>query len=249
MAKQLKSPIKMFNEHLTEEQHEAKKTIDKHTLTMLNGRAGCGKTHLAVCYAMEQLALHKKKVSDVERVVITRATVMLKEHNNGFLPGDIQEKFDPWLQPIYDNMFQFLPKGEEDLKLLQDKKTVEIVPLSYVQGRTFSNAVIIVDEAQNLTDQEIEMLFTRIGVGSKMILCGDMRQQLVEGKSGLEALQYMATKSERVARVTLLNNYRHPIVIELLDLYEEYRFNERESEKESKQSLGRGERGDRAISA
>lgn len=221
MAKQLKSPIKKFNEHLTEEQHVAKKLIAKHTLSILEGKAGSGKTYLGVCYALEQLALSKKKLAEVDKIVITRATVMLKDHNNGFLPGDMKEKFDPWLQPIYDNINEFIDNSAE-LDKMYDDGTVEIVPLAYVQGRTFKNAVIIVDECQNLTNTEIEMLFTRIGRGSKMILCGDLRQQLVEGKSGLEALQYMNTKSDNVVRIKLENNYRDPIVLELLDLYEEF---------------------------
>lgn len=87
--RKLKSPIKKFSDHLTPEQHEAKKIIDAHALTILDGRAGTGKTHLAVCYALEQLALNKIKSSDLSKIVITRPTVMLKDHNNGFLPGDI----------------------------------------------------------------------------------------------------------------------------------------------------------------
>jgi phosphate starvation-inducible PhoH-like protein len=142
----LKSPIKKFNEHLTEEQAAAKKVINSKTLTVLSGRAGTGKTHLAVCYALEQLNLFKVKQSDIERIVVTRATVMRKDHNVGFLPGDIQEKFNPWLQPIYDNMLQFLDKGKEELESLMKDSKIEIVPLSFLQGRTFLNSIIIVDK-------------------------------------------------------------------------------------------------------
>lgn len=229
MGKQLKSPIKKFNDHLTAEQHLAKKAIAEHTMTILNGKAGCGKTHLAVCYALERLALNKSKQSDIKKIVITRATAKKKEHDNGFLPGDIKDKLEPWLQPIYDNMFQFLEKGEEDLNRLREKKIVEIVPLTYVQGRTFTDAIVIADEAQNLTDDDVELLYTRIGKGSKMIFCGDLRQKIIEGKSGLESLKYIASKSKRVTIVELLNNYRDPIVVELLELYEEYKINAREN--------------------
>ena len=216
----LKSPIKKFNEHLTEEQAAAKKVINSKTLTILNGRAGTGKTHLAVCYALEQLNLFKVKQSDIQRIVITRATVMRKDHNNGFLPGDIQEKFNPWLQPIYDNMLQFLDHGKEDLDNLMKDSTVEIVPLSFLQGRTFVNSIIIVDEAQNLDEFEIEMLFTRIGKGSKMVLCGDLRQRIIEGRSGLEYLIRTAEELDRCAVITLNTNFRDPIVDELLLTYE-----------------------------
>lgn len=226
----LKSPIKKFNEHLTVEQAAAKKTIASKTLSVINGRAGTGKTHLAVCYALEQLNLFKVKQSDVSRVVITRATVMRREHNNGFLPGDMQEKFAPWLQPIYDNMLQFLEKGKEELESLMRDGTVEIVPLSFVQGRTFVNSIIIVDECQNLDDFEVEMLFSRIGKGSKMIFCGDLRQRIIEGRSGLEALLTIANISDKCAVIPLTENFRDPIVDELLNYYEEMVWNEKERE-------------------
>ena len=225
MAKQLKTPIKKFSEHLTPEQHDAKKVIDAHALTILDGRAGTGKTHLAVCYALEQLALNKIKSSDLNKIVITRATVMRKDHNNGFLPGDIQEKFNPWLQPIYDNMLQFFEGGKVEIENKINDGTIEIVPLCFLQGRTFLNSIIIVDEVQNLQDFEVEMLFTRIGKGSKMILCGDMRQRIIDGKSGLEALTYISSQTNSIGRATLTTNFRDPIVDELLGLYDTYVWN------------------------
>lgn len=223
MARKLKSPIKKFNEGLSPEQVEAKKLIDTHTLTILDGKAGTGKTFLAMCYALERLAWTNIKQAEIEKIVITRATVAKRDHNNGFLPGDIEEKFDPWLQPIYDNFLRF----ESKESLLEHKKngTIDIVPLMYLQGRTFTNSIIIIDEAQNLTDFEIEMLFTRIGKGSKMILCGDLRQQIIEGKSGLAALHYIEKMSKKVSRATLSTNFRDPIVEELLGLYETYVWN------------------------
>ncbi len=225
MARTLKSPIKKFNEGLAQDQQAAKKAIKDHTLTILDGKAGTGKTFLAVCYALEQLAHTKVKMSEVKKVVITRATVGRKEHNNGFLPGDIQEKFDPWLQPIYDSILKF--ESKEVMDKMLSSGVIEIVPLMYVQGRTFENSIVIVDEAQNLDDFEIEMLFTRIGRGSKMVLSGDLRQQIIEGKSGLNALNYMATLSDRVTRATLITNFRDPIVEELLGYYEAYVWNGR----------------------
>ena len=225
MAKQLKTPIKKFSEHLTPEQHDAKKVIDAHTVTILDGRAGTGKTHLAVCYALEQLALNKIKASDLDKIVITRATVMRKDHNNGFLPGDIQEKFNPWLQPIYDNMLQFFEGGKTEIENKINDGTIEIVPLCFLQGRTFLNSIIIVDEAQQLIDLEVEMLFTRIGKGSKMIFCGDIRQKIIDGKSGLEALTYVAKQSDQIVYISLTNNFRDPIVDHLLELYNQYVWN------------------------
>lgn len=224
--KKLKSPIKKYNEHLTSEQCDAKKLISTYALTILDGRAGTGKTHLAVCYALEQLALNKIGQSDISKIVITRATIMLKDHNNGFLPGDIQEKFNPWLQPIYDNMMMFFEKGKLELENNLNDGTIEIVPLCFLQGRTFLNSIIIVDESQNLSDMEVEMLFTRIGKGSKMVFCGDLRQQLISSnKSGLEALTYIARQSNQIGYLTLTNNFRDPIVDHLLELYNQYVWN------------------------
>jgi phosphate starvation-inducible PhoH-like protein len=225
--RKLKTPIKKFSEHLTPEQHEAKKIIDSHALTIIDGRAGTGKTHLAVCYALEQLALNKIKNSDLSKIVITRPTVMLKDHNNGFLPGDIQEKFNPWLQPIYDNMLMFFEGGKMELENKLNDGTIEIVPLCFLQGRTFLNSVIIIDEASNLNDMEVEMLFTRLGKGSKMVFCGDIRQRIIPGKSGLEALTYIARQSEQIGYITLTNNFRDPIVDHLLGLYDQYVWNKK----------------------
>jgi len=102
---------------------------------------------------------------------------------------------------------------------------IEIVPLSFLQGRTFINAVIIVDETQNLDNVEIEMLFTRIGKGSKMVMCGDLRQRIIGGKSGLASLTYIAERSARVSHITLTTNFRDPIVEELLELYDTFIWN------------------------
>lgn len=223
--KKLKTPIKKYSEHLTPEQNDAKKIIDSHALTLIDGRAGTGKTHLAVCYALEQLALNKIKQSDISKIVITRSTVMRKNHNTGFLPGDIQEKFNPWLQPIYDNMLPFLGGGKEELEEKLNSGIIEIVPFSFLQGRTFLNSVVIVDEAENADDTDIEMLFTRIGRGTKMIMCGDIKQKIIEGRSGLELLSYIINHSTHAARVTLTTNFRDPIVDELLELYNLFIYN------------------------
>lgn len=214
--KPIKEPIKRYNEHLTPEQHKAKALIDSRVLTVINGEAGTGKTHLAVNYALEQLQMARYKQTDFKKIVITRATVMLKSHNNGFLPGDIAEKFEPWLQPIYDNVLEFVSK--EDFDTMCKNKVIEIVPLAYVQGRTFIDSIIIVDEAENLSDQEVEMLFTRIGRRSKMIFCGDLRQKIISN-SGITKLALIASNSQNCGTCTLTENFRDPVVKELLDAY------------------------------
>lgn len=225
MGKQLKSPIKKFNEHLTEEQASAKKIIDKNTVSIINGQAGTGKTHLAVCYALEQLSL-----KNISKIIVTRATVMMKTHDVGFLPGDVNDKLNPWLQPIYDNVLEFNTKQE--LETYIKNGVIEIVPLAFVQGRTFKDAVVIVDECQNLNDTEVEMLFSRIGRGSKMIFCGDLRQQIIQGKSGLKALLKISSISQNTKSITLSENFRDPIVQELLGLYEKIVWDDRKKKSE-----------------
>ena len=150
-----KNPIR-FKISLNEEQKEAKAKILDNTITLLAGAAGSGKTLLAC-----QIALEKLFIKDCEKVIITRPTV--SKEDIGFLPGDLREKMDPWVQPIYQNMFLLYDKDKVE-KCINDG-LVEIVPVSFMRGRTFVNSVIIVDEAQNVTHEQMEMIVTRIGKG------------------------------------------------------------------------------------
>lgn len=122
-------------------------------------------------------------------------------------------------------MMMFFEGGKTELENKLNDGTIEIVPLCFLQGRTFLDAVIIVDEASNLSDLEVEMLFTRIGKGSKMVFCGDLRQKIINGKSGLEALTYIAKQTDQIGYMTLTNNFRDPIVDLLLSLYDQYVWN------------------------
>ena len=138
-----KNPIK-FKIQLNEEQKEAKARILENTITLLAGAAGSGKTMLAC-----QIALEKLFMRDCEKVIITRPTVSREEI--GFLPGDLREKMDPWVQPIYQNMFLLYDKDKVE-KCINEGQ-IEIVPVSFMRGRTFVNAIVIVDEAQNVTHE------------------------------------------------------------------------------------------------
>ena len=206
-----KNPIK-FKLQLNEEQKEAKAKILDNTVTLLAGAAGSGKTLLAC-----QIALDRLFMRDCEKVIITRPTVSKEEI--GFLPGDLREKMDPWVQPIYQNMFLLYEKDKIE-KCINDG-LIEIVPVSFMRGRTFVDSIVIVDEAQNVTHEQMEMIVTRIGKGSKMIICGDDAQVDLKQKrdSGFKFLYAAAKKIKNLCAISLKQNHRDPIVEDLINLY------------------------------
>jgi phosphate starvation-inducible PhoH-like protein len=209
----IKNPIK-FKIPLNEEQKAAKEEILNNTLTILAGRAGSGKTLLAC-----QIALDGLLRRHFEKIIITRPTVSREEI--GFLPGDLREKMDPWVQPIYQNMYALYDK--EKVEALINEGKIEIVPLAFMRGRTFLDSCIIVDEAQNVTHEQMEMIATRIGLRSKMIVCGDDYQVDLKAKrdSGFRFLYTAARKIKNMVGITLKQNHRDPIVDDLLQMYEE----------------------------
>jgi phosphate starvation-inducible PhoH-like protein len=206
-----KNPIK-FKIQLNEEQKQAKAKILDSTITLLAGSAGSGKTLLAC-----QIGLEKLFMREVDKVIITRPTVSKEEI--GFLPGDLREKMDPWVQPIYQNMYLLYDKEKVE-KYINDG-FIEIVPVSFMRGRTFVNSVVIVDEAQNVTHEQMEMIVTRIGKGSKMIICGDDNQVDLKQKrdSGFKFLYSASKKIKSLEAISLKQNHRDPIVEDLINLY------------------------------
>ena len=207
-----KNPIK-FKIELNPEQKEAKAKILQNTVTLLAGSAGSGKTLLAC-----QIALEKLFMKEVDKVIITRPTVSKEEI--GFLPGDLREKMDPWVQPIYQNMYALYDKVKIE-QLINDGH-IEIVPLSFMRGRTFLDAIVIVDEAQNVTHEQMEMIVTRLGLRSKMIICGDDAQVDLKAKreSGFRFLYTASKKIKNLEAISLKTNHRNPIVEDLVELYE-----------------------------
>lgn len=210
-----KGPIK-FQIVLNEEQKIAKDKILNNAITILSGKAGSGKTLLACQTALDML--FKKTVS---KIIITRPTVSKEEI--GFLPGDLREKMEPWMQPIYSNFYQLYNK--EKIDEILESGQVEIVPLAFMRGRTFLDAFIIVDEAQNCTNDQMEMITSRLGIRSKMVICGDSAQVDLKykGESGFNFLLRVAKKVKDMDAQTLLTNHRHPVVDALLEHYEDFK--------------------------
>lgn len=209
-----KGPIK-FRISLNEEQKEAKSIILKNPVNILRGSAGSGKTLLAV-----QIALDLLFNKEVEKIVITRPTVA--KEDIGWLPGDLKEKMDPWLAPIYSNLEMLYDRSK--IQKLLEEGNIEILPFAFMRGRTLLNSCVVVDEGQNVTMSQMEMIIGRMGTGSKIIICGDISQIDLKNKkeSGLDFLNTVAARLEGVKVLTLKKNHRHPIVPDILDIYKEY---------------------------
>lgn len=156
--------------------------------------------------------------NEVEKIVITRPTV--SDEDIGFLPGDLKEKMDPWIVPIVENMKVII--GKENTEYLISQEIVQIKPVSFMRGQTFVDAAVIVDEAQNVTHQQMEMIVGRLGRRSKMMICGDLRQKDLKGnkRSGFPFLLNKTEDIYQVGDMELLTNHRHDVVEALLGLYE-----------------------------
>lgn len=204
-----------FKLNLNEEQKEAKRVILNSSITVLLGNAGSGKTLTAT-----QVALDLLFNREVDKIVITRPTVT--EEDLGFLPGDISQKMDPWLQPIYQNFYALYGKDKIEKEISEGN--IEILPMSYIRGITFVNTFVIADEVQNLTHTQMEALLGRLGQDSKMVLCGDIAQIDLKNKknSGLSFLRRIEEEVDGFKIVTLKQNHRHSIVQPILDVYKMY---------------------------
>jgi len=211
--KQIKNKIH-FNLSLNVEQKEVKANILRATISVLTGKAGSGKTLLATQIALEHLFYR-----EVERIIITRPTV--SNEDIGFLPGDIKEKMNPWVAPIHANMYMLY--GKPKIEKLINENTIEIAPISFLRGRTFVNACVIVDEAQNVTKSQMEMILSRLGTNSKMLICGDVTQTDLKNKkdSGFPYLFNMVNSVPGLGVYELKTNHRHPIVDNILNYFEE----------------------------
>ncbi|AND78927.1 PhoH family protein [Streptococcus pantholopis] len=192
-------------------------SVNSHDLVFGIGPAGTGKTFLAVTLAVTAL-----KRGQVKRIILTRPAVEAGE-NLGFLPGDLKEKVDPYLRPVYDALYHIL--GKEQTVRLMERDIIEIAPLAYMRGRTLDDAFVILDEAQNTTVMQMKMFLTRLGFHSKMIINGDISQidlphhaksglvDASEKLKGIKALDFVYLSAKDVVR--------HPLVAEIIDAYEQ----------------------------
>ena len=190
--------------------------IKKNTITLGIGPAGTGKTYLAVAMAVKAF-----KAKEVSRIVLTRPAVEAGE-KLGFLPGDLQQKVDPYLRPLYDGLFDML--GAETYERLVEKQIIEVAPLAYMRGRTLDDSFIILDEAQNTTPEQMKMFLTRMGVGSKVVVTGDVTQiDLPERtRSGLVDALHVLKNVNGIAQCyfTEKDVVRHRLVQEIIKAYE-----------------------------
>lgn len=192
------------------------RAIAENTIVFGLGPAGTGKTYLAVAMAVKAF-----KSKDVSRIILTRPAVEAGE-KLGFLPGDLQNKVDPYLRPLYDGLFDLL--GAETFQKLFEKQVIEVAPLAYMRGRTLDDAFIILDEAQNTTPEQMKMFLTRMGVGSKVVVTGDVTQVDLPEKtrSGLVDALHILKGIDGIAQVYLTEKdvVRHRLVQQIVKAYE-----------------------------
>jgi phosphate starvation-inducible PhoH-like protein len=207
-----KNPIK-FLIPLNEEQKQAKSIILDNKITVLKGQAGSGKSMLAA-----QIALDLLFRKEIDRIILTRPAVTSGE-DIGFLPGTKEDKLAPYTAAIYDNMYRLYNKEKIDKELIDGR--IEVIPLAFMRGRNLSNCLVVVDEAQNITNRQMELLLGRICVGTKMIICGDAAQIDLKDRK-MSGFHFICTNFKEVPGfevVALKTNHRDPIVENILEIY------------------------------
>lgn len=199
-------------------QHEYVKAIREHELTFAVGPAGTGKTYLAMALAVVAL-----RAKEIERIVLTRPAVEAGE-KLGFLPGDLSQKVDPYLRPLFDALYEMM--GAESYQRLTERGALEVAPLAYMRGRTLSDSFIILDEAQNTTPEQMKMFLTRFGAGSRVVITGDITQtDLPFGKQSglLQALEVLKDIPEiAIVKLGRSDVVRHDLVQTVVKAYEAY---------------------------
>ena len=209
------------------------KTIQQKPVTIGVGPAGTGKTYLAVAEAVAAF-----RAKEVNRIILTRPAVEAGE-KLGFLPGDLQNKVDPYLRPLYDALFDML--GPEAYQRYLERGNIEVAPLAYMRGRTLDDAFIILDEAQNTTPEQMKMFLTRIGFGSRAVITGDITQvDLPDGKrSGLKEAVQIIGNIEGIGVCTLDHKdvVRHELVSRIIKAYEDY--DQKRENKEKRKNHGK----------
>ena len=210
-----KGPIK-FKLSLNEEQKQAKELILSKPITLIEGKAGSGKTTLA-----SQIALDLLFRREIEQVLIARPFVTAGE-DIGFLPGGVDQKLEYLTFPIYDLM-NTMTGDPDKISKIQSENKIKVMPIGFLRGHTFTDSMIIIDEAQNLTKKQTELILGRLGNTSRIVFCGDKPQCDLKNKldSGINLLYDLSKNIPNVGYVKLLQNHRHPIVDEILDYIKE----------------------------
>lgn len=210
-----KGPIK-FKISLNEEQKYAKELILSKPITLIEGKAGSGKTTLA-----SQIALDLLFRREIEQVLIARPFVTAGE-DIGFLPGGVDQKLEYLTFPIYDLM-NTMTGDPDKIAKIQSENKIKVMPIGFLRGHTFTNSMIIIDEAQNLTKKQTELILGRLGNTSRIVFCGDKPQCDLKNKldSGINLLYDLSKNIPNVGYVKLIKNHRHPIVDEILDYIKE----------------------------
>jgi len=204
-------------------------TIESNTISFCIGPAGCGKTYIATYWALKNLA---DKNNNYDGIIVTKPLVEVDGEKMGYLPGDIDEKTEPFMQSVYYNMEQLI--GKQRLEVLRAAGIIKVVPLAYMRGLTLQNKIVMLDEAQNSTTSQIKTFLTRIGMGSKYIVSGDLMQSDLKGR-GLNGLEDSIKRFTGLygcgfTRFTMSDVVRHPIVAELLHRYSDWHLDDVEAE-------------------
>lgn len=214
--KQVKRHVNLLPKNVAQEKYVMALENPDIDIVFAVGYAGTGKTYLATLFAIQQL-----KLGAVDKVVITRPNIAVDDRDIGFLPGDIMKKMAPWTKPVLDVFEEYY--SVKDITHMIEENVIELVPVAYLRGRTFKNAIVILDEAQNTTKNSMLSTLTRIGEGTKMVITGDVKQSDRGHENGLTDFLKRFESSRRIAVCHFDKNSveRHPIITEILGMYGE----------------------------
>lgn len=201
-------------------QYDYLTALEEHPVVFSVGPAGVGKTLLAVAWG-----LHMYYLGEIQRIILTRPACQAGE-DLGFLPGSLEEKMDPYMRPIYDFLKKYM--SATAIKMMLEQEIIEIVPLAFMRGRTFDDAFIILDEAQNTTPEQMKMCLTRMGMDSQMVITGDLNQSDIRKQNGLAHALEKLEKIDEIAVIRFDSHdvVRNPIVSKMIDAYEEEESND-----------------------